>query len=82
MVYPVATDTHDVAVAAVTLGKEGVLTAAALTSALGGLPWDQRPDIVHIVDRVVLTPSYQPLPTALREAGLPAPGETTCTTTH
>ena len=28
VVYPVATDTHDVAVAAVTLGKDGVLTAA------------------------------------------------------
>ena len=77
VVYPVATDTHDVAVAAVTLGKDGVLTAAALTTALGGLPKDQRPAIVHIVDRIPRTPSYRPLSTALREAGLPAPGETT-----
>jgi putative long chain acyl-CoA synthase len=77
VVYPVATDTHDVAVAAVTLGKDGVLTAASLTTALGGLPRDQRPAIVHIVDRIPLTPSYRPLSTTLREAGLPAPGETT-----
>jgi putative long chain acyl-CoA synthase len=77
VVYPVATDTHDVAVAAVTLGKDGVLTAAALTSALGGLPHDQRPAIVHIVDRIPLTPSYRPLSTALRKAGPPAPGKTT-----
>ena len=77
VVYPVATDTHDVAVAAVTLGKDGVLTAGSLTTALGGLPRDQRPAIVHIVDRIPLTPSYRPLSTALREAGLPAPGETT-----
>jgi putative long chain acyl-CoA synthase len=77
VVYPVATDAHDVAVAAVTLGKGGVLTAASLTTALGGLPRDQRPAIVHIVDRIPRTPSYRPLSTALREAGLPAPGETT-----
>ncbi len=77
VVYPVATDTHDVAVAAVTLGKDGVLTAASLTTALGGLPRDQRPAIVHVVDRIPLTPSYRPLSTALREAGLTAPGGTT-----
>jgi putative long chain acyl-CoA synthase len=77
VVYPVATDAHDVAVAAVTLGKDGVLTAATLTTALSGLPRDQRPAIVHIVDRIPLTPSYRPLSTTLREAGLPAPGETT-----
>jgi putative long chain acyl-CoA synthase len=77
VVYPVATDTHDVAVAAVALSKDGVLTAASLTTALCGLPRDQRPAIVHIVDRIPLTPSYRPLSTALREAGPPAPGETT-----
>ena len=77
VVYPVATDTHDVAVAAVMLGKGGVLTGEALTTALGGLPRDQRPAIVHLVDRIPLTPSYRPLSTALRKAGLPAPGATT-----
>ena len=60
-----------------TLGKGGVLTAASLTTALGGLPRDQRPAIVHIVDRIPLTPSYRPLSTALQEAGLPTPGERT-----
>jgi len=81
VVYPVATETHDVAVAAVTVGKDGVLTGASLgaslTTALGGLPRDQRPAIVHIVDHIPLTPSYRPLSAELREAGLPAPGEST-----
>jgi putative long chain acyl-CoA synthase len=77
VVYPVATDTHDVAVAAVTLEKGGVLTAATLTTALGGLPRDHRPAIVHVVDRIPLTPSYRPLSTALRAAGLPRPGDST-----
>ena len=77
VVYPVTTDAHDIAVAAVTVGKDSVLTAAALTTAMSGLPRDQRPAIVHIVDRMPLTPSYRPLSTTLREAGLPAPGETT-----
>jgi len=77
VVYPVATDTHDVAVAAVTLGKGGVLTAHTLTTALSALPRDQRPAIVQIVDRMPLTPSYRPLSTALRAAGLPVPGEST-----
>jgi putative long chain acyl-CoA synthase len=77
VVYPVATEAHDVAVAAVTVGKGGNLTAASLTTALSSLPRDQRPAIVHIVDRIPLTPSYRPLSTTLREAGLPAPGETT-----
>ena len=77
VVYPVVTDTHDVAVAAVMRGKDGVLTAEALTTALGSLPRDQRPAIVHLVDLIPLTPSYRPLSTALRKAGLPAPGETT-----
>jgi putative long chain acyl-CoA synthase len=77
VVYPVATDTHDVAVASVTLGKGGVLTGDTLTTALGNLPVDQRPAIVHIVDRIPLTPSYRPLSTALRAAGLPMPGEST-----
>lgn len=77
VVYPVATETHDVAVAAVTVGKDAVLTGASLTIALGGLPRDQRPAIVHIVDRIPLTPSYRPLSTELREAGLPVPGKST-----
>jgi putative long chain acyl-CoA synthase len=77
VVYPVATETHDVAVAAVTIGKDGVLSAASLTTALGSLPRDQRPAIVQIVERIPLTRAYRPLSTALQEAGLPAPRETT-----
>ena len=77
VVYPVATEAQDVAVAAVTVGEGGVLTAGMLTTALGSLPQDQRPVIVHIVERMPLTPSYRPLSTALRAAGLPAPGEST-----
>jgi putative long chain acyl-CoA synthase len=77
MVYSVATNTHDVAVAGVTLGKEGGFSAAILTTALGGLSQDQRHAIVHIVDRIPLTPAYRPLSSPLREAGLAALGETT-----
>jgi putative long chain acyl-CoA synthase len=77
VVYPVATAAHDIAVAAVTLGKGANLTAATLTTALSRLPRDQRPAIVHIVDRIPLTPSYRPLSTTLRAAWLPALGETT-----
>ena len=81
VVYPVATEAQDVAVAAVTLGEDGVLTSASLgdtlTTVLGGLPRDQRPAIVHIVDHIPLTPSYRPLSSALRAAGLPAAGDTT-----
>jgi putative long chain acyl-CoA synthase len=77
VVYPVATDAHDVAVAAVTVGKGGKLTAAILTTALSSLPRGQRPAIVHVVDRIPLTPSYRPLSITLRAAGLPAPGEST-----
>ncbi len=77
VVYPVATDAHDIAVAAVTLGKDGLLTAASLTTALGDVPPDQRPAIVHVVDRIPLTPSHRPLSTALQAAGLPTPGERT-----
>lgn len=77
VVYPVATDSHDVAVAAVTLDRDGVLTGAQLTAALGGLPRYQRPSIVHIVDCVPLTASYRPLSAALRRAGLPPAAETT-----
>ncbi|MCV7093641.1 AMP-binding protein [Mycobacterium kubicae] len=77
VVYPVATDTHDVAVAALMLDNDGVLTSAALTAALGRLPGDQRPAFVQIVDHIPLTPSYRPLSAALQSAGLPAAGETT-----
>ncbi len=77
VVYPVATETFDVAVAAVTMDRDGVLTGAELTAALGGLAPDQRPAVVHIVDRIPLTPDYRPLSTALQAAGLPGPAETT-----
>jgi putative long chain acyl-CoA synthase len=77
VVYPVTTDAHDIAVAAVTLGKGGVLSGASLATALKCLPQDQCPAIVHIVEHMPLTPSYRPLSTALRGAGLPVPGEAT-----
>lgn len=75
--YPVPTDTRDLAVGAVTLNKHGVLTGAKLTTALGKLAPDQRPAIVHIVDRIPLTPAYRPLSAALQAAGLPASSERT-----
>ncbi len=76
-VYPVAADKHDVPVAAVTLSRGSILTADMLTNALSGLTPEQRPAILHVVDRIPLTPSYRPLSTALQAAGLPLPGEKT-----
>jgi len=77
VVYPVKTDTEDVAVAAVTLDNGAALTAAELTAALGEIPSHQRPAVVHIVERIPRTPAYRPLSAALQAAGLPAPATTT-----
>lgn len=77
VVYPVATATHDVAVAAVTLADGKNLIEGSLTTALGELPPDQRPAIVHIVNGTPVTPAFRALSTGLQAAGLPAPAETT-----
>lgn len=74
VVYPVATDTHDVAVAALMLDNDGVLTSAALTAALGRLPGTSGPRSSRS-----LTTYRSRRPTAryrpLQSAGLPAAGK-------
>lgn len=77
VVYPVDAAPYSVAVAAVTLNDDGVVTGPQLTKALGDIRPEQRPAIVHVVDSIPLTHDYRPLSTALQAAGLPAPVETT-----
>lgn len=77
VVYPVNTGTENVVIAAVTLNNGEVFTTSELTTVLGELPPNQRPDIVHVVERISHTPAYRPLTAALQAAGLPAPAATT-----
>jgi putative long chain acyl-CoA synthase len=70
-----ASGEHQVAVAAVTLREDGELTAADLTDVLGGLPADQRPTIVQIVEEIPVTTWFRPLTGPLRARGIPEPGE-------
>jgi putative long chain acyl-CoA synthase len=65
---------RDIAMAAVTLRPGQKLRASDLTGALGGLPNDQRPAIVQIVDEIPVTTWYRPLTGSLRAAGIPDPG--------
>ncbi|MGH3948424.1 MAG: AMP-binding protein [Pseudonocardiaceae bacterium] len=75
--YGVPVDEHEIAVAAVTRWGSAELSAADLTRALAVLPYDRRPDIVHVVDRIPVTTWYRPTTAGLREAGVPESGEQT-----
>ena len=66
---------HQVAVAAVTLQPGQRLVPRDLGAALRSLPRDERPQLVHVVDRIPVTTWYRPLTGPLREAGLPKPRE-------
>jgi putative long chain acyl-CoA synthase len=72
---PREADDHDVAVAAVTLRAGRELTARELSRALGGLEREQRPALVHVVDRIPVTTWFRPLAQELRAAGIPEYGE-------
>jgi putative long chain acyl-CoA synthase len=63
-------DEREVAVAAVTLRAGRELNAREVGRALGGLDRDQRPALVHIVDRIPVTTWFRPLTQALRAAGI------------
>jgi len=63
-----------VAVAAVTLRARHELRASDLAAALRPLEPDQRPDIVHVVERIPVTTWLRPITGPLREAGIPQPG--------
>jgi putative long chain acyl-CoA synthase len=69
-----AQDDGDLAVTAVTLRTGGVLHAADLSVALGQLPPDRRPQVVHVVERIPTSTSHRPLTDHLVAAGRPASG--------
>ncbi len=68
---------HQIAVAAVTLRSGRRLNARELGDALAGLAPDQRPAVVQVVDRIPVTTWYRPITAALRDAGVPRPGDGT-----
>ena len=51
-----------------------LLDADDLSTALGQLPPDRRPHVVHVVERIPTSTSHRPLPSAFAEGGRPAPG--------
>ncbi len=71
---PVAGEDHQVLVAAVMPRPGATVTPAAVTRALAGLPQDERPAVVHVVDEIPVTSWYRPDVRALREDGIPPPG--------
>jgi putative long chain acyl-CoA synthase len=77
LAYGVATDADDreIAVAAVTLRPGRELTARELSRALGVLEREQRPALVHVVDRMPVTTWFRPLAEDLRAAGIPEHAE-------
>jgi putative long chain acyl-CoA synthase len=70
-------DEHAAAVAAVTLRDGRDLTAREIGRAMGRLDKEQRPALVHVVDRIPVTTWFRPLTGELRAAGIPEPGEGT-----
>ncbi len=67
-------DGDDLAVTAVTLRSERSLDAEDLSTALGQLPPDRRPQVVRIVERIPTSTSHRPMSGALAGDGRPAPG--------
>ena len=63
-------DEHEVAVAAVTVRAGRELTAREIGRALGVLDTDQRPALVHVVDRIPVTTWFRPQTRELRAAGI------------
>lgn len=71
---PVAGEDHHVLVAAVMPRPGQAVKPAAVSRALAGLPEEERPAIVHVVDEIPVTSWYRPDVRALREDGIPPPG--------
>jgi len=67
-------DGDDIAVTAVTLRSGRLLDAEDLSEALGQLPPDRRPHVVHVVERIPTSTSHRPLASAFATGGRPAPG--------
>ena len=73
-VAPEAED-HEIPVAAVTLRDGRELTAREIGRAVAALEPEQRPALVHVVDRIPVTTWFRPLTQELRAFGIPEPGE-------
>ncbi len=71
---PADGDEHEIAVAALTLRPDQRLQARDLTGAFSALAADQRPTLVHVVDRIPVTTWFRPITGPLRSAGIPQPG--------
>jgi putative long chain acyl-CoA synthase len=65
---------EELAVAAVTLRAGATLTVRQISHALSALPAEERPAVVHVVDRIPVTTWFRPRTEKLREAGIPEPG--------
>ena len=70
---PREADEHEVPVAAVTLRAGRELTAREIGRALSVLDTEQRPALVHVVDRIPVTTWFRPLTHELRAAGIHVP---------
>jgi putative long chain acyl-CoA synthase len=68
-------DAAELAVAAVTLRSGATLSVREVSHALSALPAEERPAVVHVVDRIPVTTWFRPRTEKLREAGIPEPGE-------
>ncbi|WP_040523241.1 AMP-binding protein [Gordonia araii] len=66
----------ELAVAAITAreGSEGSITVSTLRAALGGLPAEERPHLIRLVDRIEVSESYRVLTAAMAAEGVPKPG--------
>lgn len=64
--YPSKLEDETVVVAAVLLREEAhAVSSEALSAKIAALAPDERPDIVHIVDEIPITPSFRPTTTGL-----------------
>ncbi|MFH5211982.1 acyl-CoA synthetase [Antrihabitans sp. NCIMB 15449] len=75
--YGVESGNTQYAVAAVTVRAGADLPIEVVSEALRGLPSNDRPDLVHIVDQIPVSSTFRPSARELRTAGLPKPGPTT-----
>jgi putative long chain acyl-CoA synthase len=71
---PAAGGGGEMALAAVTLRRDGELTPRDIAGALGVLSSEERPAIVHVVDELPVTTWYRPMTGPLRRAGIPEAG--------
>jgi putative long chain acyl-CoA synthase len=67
-------DGDDLAVTAVALRSERSLGVEDLSAALGQLPPDRRPHVVHVVEHIPTSTSHRPMSGAFAGDGRPAPG--------